>query len=76
VRSPNRDPRPPAVQRYHRALAKAGMRRLAGETPRELVARARVAGGRHIEALAAATAVHERERYGPRIRSESPTTFV
>ena len=56
---------PPSVYAYRRALRRADLRLLPGETPRELVARARSRGlaDARVAALEEATRLHEAERY-------------
>lgn len=56
----------PAVRAYLRAVARAGMVPGVGETPREVLARARAQNVRAeaVERLALATDEHERARYG------------
>jgi len=53
------------VRVYRRALRRAGLALVPGETPRELLERARVEGAsdRRLSVLAAATRDHERARY-------------
>ena len=61
-----------AIERsYRRALRSAGLSLASGETPRELLARARSGNlePRHLERLEAATHMHERSRYGARALS-------
>ena len=55
----------PSVRVYHRALHRAGLRLDAGETPRELLDRARATGvtSERLAALSEATRLHERARY-------------
>lgn len=57
--------RQPAIHDYRLALRRAQVRLLPGETPRELLARARSEGvpGDRLRALAAATRTHETQRY-------------
>ena len=56
---------PASVRSYNRALRRSGLRLDAGETPRELLSRARreQLPRDRVEALASATAEHERARY-------------
>ena len=55
----------PSVRAYEHALRRAGLNRRAGETPRELLRRARGEDLRadRLSALESATLRHERERY-------------
>jgi len=53
---------PPAVREYRACLKKLGLAPAAGETPRELLARAALEPPQRVE-LAAATDHHERQRY-------------
>lgn len=60
-----RDRTPPAIRSYRRVLRRGGLRLLPGETPRELLVRARTSAlaPERLDALAAATRRHEAARY-------------
>jgi transglutaminase-like putative cysteine protease len=65
VRRRRRGQEPPSIRNWQRAVRRAGLRLTPGETPRELLVRARglPLPPARLETLALATAAHEAERY-------------
>jgi transglutaminase-like putative cysteine protease len=75
LRRRRRNPRvPPVVRRYLGTVRRSGLTMGSGETPRELLARARASRlpAARLADLERATVTHERERFAGRARPPSP----